>query len=164
MPAKRDMKKKIMIGVLAMGVVAILAYISVSMNKNSNFQEEACDFYEMYLAACKNGYASSVDYVYFENDWEAEVYAETSNKLLNYNIGETKQINDSLYAFKVEFESAADKALDQTTAYNFVAMIGEDYKVITNPRNIPAALQENFNIDDFQKYDTGDMVFADEIL
>lgn len=124
------------------------------------------EYYEGYLETCKSGYTDAVDFVYFDNDWEAEFYVgNPMNKLLEYTIIDEQQINDSLVAFEVEFESAADRNLGQTvTAYNFVGIVDGEYKVMTNARNIPESLRENFDEDDFAITNDDSQLSIDDIV
>lgn len=148
--------------------VVILACICVYVfGERKSFDAAAAEFYQEYLEECKNGYDKAVDYVYFDNDWEAEYFtANTMNYLVEYRILEdAREINDSLVVFKVELESAADKALGQTVvAYNFVAEIDDEYRVITNARNVPITHRENFNEDQYSNSQEDTDISVDEVL
>ena len=149
-------------------VLALLAIAAIVLLKNAlDFKQSSPElFYKEYLETCKNGYTDAVDYVYFDNAWESTFYTGNPyDKLLEYKIYEITEINDFLTAFKVEFESASDRALGKkTTAYNFVAVIHGQYKVITNSRNIPENLRENFDEDKYQNSAGENEVSADEVL
>lgn len=156
-------KKKILFLAVALLVVVTIAVLQKALNFEQSSPEQ---FFSEYLETCKNGYTKAVDYVYFDNDWEAAFYTgNPSDKLLEYKICEITEINESLTAFKVEFESASDRALgEKTTAYNFVAVIRGEYKVITNSRNIPENLRDNFDEDLYQNSAGENEITANDVL
>lgn len=123
-------------------------------------------FYHAYLDALQENYASGFEYVHFEDTWESEAYlANGRDRLLEYNIleGPTK-INDSLFAIKCEFVTESTKTMGiSSVAFNFVAVIDGQFWVITNVRNIPADLRDNFDESKYQYFDEN-IVSEDEIM
>lgn len=157
------MKKKTIIFGIALPIIAVFVLFLCGKTQNDATPKE---FYERYLNACKVSYTEAVDFVYFDNDWEADFYVgNPTDKLLEYEILGEKEINNSLFAFQVKFESASDRALGKTTtAYNFVGIIDGEYKVITNTRNVPAPLQDNFDETEYQNTAGDNEVSPNEVM
>ena len=102
---------------------------------------------EAYLAAYQEGPEVSVDYVYFpperDNSW---AYAESIDWLVEYEIQECERINQDLYAFLIAYTMAStvDMGWEPEVVWTYVGSIDGEYRIITNSRNIPAALQDGF--------------------
>lgn len=91
-----------------------------------------------------------LEYVHFENDWEASVYADAviRNPLVSYEILSSSQLSSNLYVFYIKSITLAGQLAGEEMEqyYNFVALIDGEYQVITHIRNIPQELSENIEL------------------
>ena len=130
-------------------MIAVFSQLSPKISP----EKQALTFYKEYLSACQKSYADAFSYVYFLNDWEKEAWMGSSQDyLVEYEILDgPHQLNESLFVIECRFQTAAGQAMGtSSTAYNFVAIIDNNYVVITHPRNIPPDLQRCFDISKYE--------------
>ncbi len=81
---------------------------------------------------------------HYENDWEADFkYDEirsSQDTIKSYQILSSEKINDSIFVFQIEAETAYSDSPD--TFYNFVIILDGEYRAVCNIRNIPEKLSE----------------------
>lgn len=138
-----------------------LAVLAAGCAQNQESAEEAADdipdevtaFLEEYLEALKEGPAVSVEYIYFlpENASYYGYYRDSGDPLSDYTLQDSVKVNDTLYAFLITFvmESDIELGKEPVTAWNYVALINGEYRMLNSADNIPEDNQENFNLDDF---------------
>ena len=173
------MRKRILPVVVFFLLVPMVLSLSACRNTTSVSQEsssgnidasetaglaEATAYFEEYLTTkMEEGDSKAVEYVYFNNDWEAGVFAESIDVLLSYEILSSEKLTDSLYVFHVEYDTAAGRERGRiSAAYNFVAVIDGEYRVVVNIKNLPEDLQEGIDVSK-DSNDTSDTIPATDV-
>lgn len=137
------------------------------LSEESVVSEEVTDFLKEYLDVTMDSVEEAVEYVYFNNDWEKGYYTNCSDYVVDYEILSSEKINDDLNAFLISYTNKSDQEQGTSkNAYNFVAVIDGEYRIITNVRNIPEDLKDGL---DETKYssdslNTDDTISPDEVL
>lgn len=142
----------------------ILLFTACSSNPSDaspDIPEDVESFLEEYLEVRREGTDKAVEYVYFPEEYanHYELYKNSGDILLEYSISESKKVNDGLYAFRIRF---ASEGAPVEEAYNFVAVIDGEYRIIINRRSVPEELRENFTEDDYYVSPPEGYEFVDE--
>ena len=113
----------------------------------SDIPEDVQEFMNAYLESFQEGAEASVEFVYFPEEYADfyQAHRDSGDKLLSYEIRDTRQINDDLYAFRIYYVAETYSS----EAYTFVARIDDQYRIVVNTAYLPEELKQGINEDDF---------------
>lgn len=133
--------------VIILAVAVCMGWISVVKGRTISFiPDDVTQFLYSYLDTCMEHPENAVDYVHFESDIERDAFGRSHLEILDYEILGAQKINDRLYAFTLKVVKEYDT---YPKRYYFVGLIDNDLYLMVNAGNVPEALQDGFNKEDF---------------
>lgn len=139
------MKKKILFPIVIIALVAVLGILIYKGTRSENAYEKTLT---TYLEAMKDSTSKAIEYTAFPNEVIKHDYLSSPERIADYEITSSTQLNDNLYVFTLNI-ATSDEPNIYTPLYYFVGQQGGEYTVYINVNYIPDELCTNFSPSDY---------------
>ncbi|MCD7769689.1 MAG: hypothetical protein LUH36_06215, partial [Oscillospiraceae bacterium] len=148
------------LGALALCIAALAVGCTFSGASDDARAEESNEYYD-YLMECLSAWETGGEawdeYIWFYNDYDEQTFTEAFPLLESAAVWDMEQVNDSLWAFLVELRFLEQEA---EQCYYFVGRIDERMYVFLNTSQIPEALGEDLDPEDYSLAGEGEIVLG----
>lgn len=129
-------------------IILIVLLIILSANflypKKEEVPEEVQKTYVNYLETIKYDYAKAAnEFCHFEMPAVKKMIEQSDDYITNYRILRWEALNEELWVVKTAFQTLLSP--EESTMYNFIGKIDEEYYVMVNSYQVPSQLHKNFN-------------------
>lgn len=134
--------------VLFTAIIVLVAILGVVIYKGTRPETAYEKTLTTYLEAMKDGSTKAIEYTAFPNEVIEHDYLSSPERIVDYEITSSNQLNDNLYVFTLNI-AASDEPNIYTPLYYFVGQQDGEYTVYINVNYIPDELCTNFSPSDY---------------